>query len=574
MFTQAEKKRRNNTQNSHKHKQQQTLSGMGVKGFTTVLQSYFPTSVTKIDPLVHPSLFQSQRFGSTTVAPSASSSVSFTDHHGAHARSGGRDGSRHSGSGLKQIASFGHLLKSSSFRNYDHLLFDMNCVLIATLRRKEFHFDSNSCDERQQRRMQSLNRRVFLAIDNYLNGLIRAFDPRSSVHLCLDGPGPVCKIPTQSRSRNRVNDRWSNLLQVTTGTRFMSDYHTYVRKVYGSSVLRRFDHLKRVHFSSSNMPGEGECKIFKSIAQLNKHGPEHQKFIVCSVDADLILYAVAALESNVDILLLKESNHYVHVNISKLIEHYIQPIHEDVSATRKDFVLLSLLNGSDYVPKFGSETPLSTWMEYTRIRTESNSKFSDRSIISWNSNLNRFEIDVDFLLTCMPMRKIDARQVHSTLELEHTVINYFQLVLWNFQMLINGECTDYWFLPNGFTIAPRWYDVEAVYRSLGHEEFNRRIQSKERIHFETTSHLQPFLPHELCSAVTPSFYRQFVPTSLQSLDPFVDYATRSVFDCMHPEGSLNFKSLLSYQDLIKGVVNSEDISQFETSDILDSVTTI
>lgn len=201
--------------------------------------------------------------------------------------------------------------------------------------------------------------------------------PTRLVYISIDGPVPVAKMERQrSRRFKKIqdaafikktrkkydmdDDRSFDSNRVTPGTMFMSKLNSRIKNyitigAFASHATKAF----KVIFSDSNVPGEGEYKIFEHIRQ---HLVQPAKIHIYGMDADLIMLSMAV--DRPGIRLMRETSHvdettdtefsYLDIDSCKkaLYDDYIsdemkQSLHIDTFI--RDFILYSKLGGNDFV---------------------------------------------------------------------------------------------------------------------------------------------------------------------------------------------------------------------------------
>jgi 5'-3' exonuclease len=164
------------------------------------------------------------------------------------------------------------------------------------------------------------------------------------IFIAMDGLVPYAKIVQQRYRRMRVKEEESSFdrNQISPDTPYMRDLETALRE--------RFPFA---HISSTQVPGEGEHKLFKDIAGL----PENQRRSICiyGLDADLILISLQnhKLSYPYSMNLLRESKEFNDPKLAKAefatlsIWKLLKQLPMDIS----QYMALSVLCfGNDFMP--------------------------------------------------------------------------------------------------------------------------------------------------------------------------------------------------------------------------------
>lgn len=153
----------------------------------------------------------------------------------------------------------------------------------------------------------------------------------------LDGEGVPMKWPTQRSRRNRL--KFSNNKTLYSCSLFGHNSISAFVKRYLMDRFKSTDSFQlqdmRVVFSGSNVPGEGEHKIFHIAEALNCKRP-----VVVSVDQDVFVLAISRLDRYDSIQVFRYEQFY---NVTKLAqEHLPYPVDH--------LKVISFLFGNDFCP--------------------------------------------------------------------------------------------------------------------------------------------------------------------------------------------------------------------------------
>lgn len=244
-------------------------------------------------------------------------------------------------------------------------------------------FDMNQVihqSARRARNREALALLLFRELDQVLKNCI----PRKSIFFAFDGPGPLAKLMTQRKRRNKARKEHTNVdadgpktqyagtsidrLECTPGVDlvyFLRDaikYWAYSR-LQNDRKYRYVD----VRISGADVPGEGELKIIDFCRAARLH--ETESIIVVGGDADIVLQGLATTPMRNFFVYLR---HFAKVNGKRV--NYVISVWElarvlerhfpgESSGVRLDFVLLAILNGNgrlcQFLIHFHSEVPFS-----------------------------------------------------------------------------------------------------------------------------------------------------------------------------------------------------------------------
>lgn len=241
---------------------------------------------------------------------------------------------------------------------------------------------------------QSLAAALFRELDQILKSCV----PRKSVFFAFDGPGPIAKLLTQRRRRNKGKKEHTDInpssstqrsryakpsidrLEFTPGTelqyllRDAVEYWAYSR-LQNDYKYRNVD----IRISGADVAGEGELKLI----DFCRAGclPEHESIVVIGGDADIVLQGLATVPirnffvylRNFAVSGRKKLNYVISVwELSRTLERLFPG---SGSGARIDFVLFSILNGNGKWVHRNSHRLSFTSSSYAL--TYSSSNFSD-----------------------------------------------------------------------------------------------------------------------------------------------------------------------------------------------------
>ena len=258
------------------------------------------------------------------------------------------------------------------------LFLDLNCAIHPCCR--------NACEGYKATKKNQFEKRMINEVLNYIDKLVVLIGPQM-VYLAIDGVAPAAKMQQQRLRRyksilersetNKIKDRFKQEYNqefwdtnaISPGTEFMDklskaiEYHIKVNDIYKSLD---------VIFSSQNVPGEGEHKIFNFIKQANQNDLTN---VVYGLDADLIMLSMASKRNN--IYLLREAiefgnkvnmDRFLYLDIDELKENLCNELLERFVALNRitlddpskkenfsyDYVFMCYLLGNDFLPHLAS----------------------------------------------------------------------------------------------------------------------------------------------------------------------------------------------------------------------------
>jgi len=240
---------------------------------------------------------------------------------------------------------------------------------------------------------------LIIYIVEYLETLCKIIPDVSFIYIAIDGVVNAGKQKQQRDRRfhsickknriNKINQTYGSNIDktfinneldmnmVSPGTSFMYDLAFEIKKILKNSPIFR---NKKVIFSDSSLPGEGEHKILQHI-RLSKHlaidGNESERFlfgtehntIIYGLDNDLIILSLGCHQPNT--YLFREANEYgnfatiyegkkfLFMDIDELSKAIIKSFNkyckmldsQNIHRYIDDYVFISMILGNDFMPK-------------------------------------------------------------------------------------------------------------------------------------------------------------------------------------------------------------------------------
>lgn len=216
---------------------------------------------------------------------------------------------------------------------------------------------------RRSRDRQALATVIFRELDHILKNCI----PRKSVFFAFDGPGPLAKLMTQRKRRNKAKKEHTNANSNGTASRYAKPCIDRLEFTPGVELLyflrdaveywaysrlqndRKYRNVD-IRVSGADVPGEGELKLIDFCRAAGLH--ESDSVIVVGGDADIVLQGLATVPIRNFFVYLR---HFSKVNGKKV--NYVVSVWElartlerafpnESSGARIDFILFSILNGN------------------------------------------------------------------------------------------------------------------------------------------------------------------------------------------------------------------------------------
>lgn len=261
------------------------------------------------------------------------------------------------------------MIKQSNFSSkIDNLYIDSNSIIYDAIRK---------CDITSTDFVKELYQEVIFQLEQHIEDI----NPQCQVIIAFDGVAPMAKIQQQRERRFKSDlerkirkslyekeEQWDTC-NITPGTKFMKDLMTKLEKYFSKQ-----QHIK---IYSSNLPGEGEHKIFEYI-RANPKLHEHTNTVIYGLDADLIMLCISHSTLCKNIYLYRETPHFIRsverslvpnetylLDIKELIYH----IQKDVNNMLNDYIFICFMLGNDFLPHFpalnirtsGMDTLLNTY---------------------------------------------------------------------------------------------------------------------------------------------------------------------------------------------------------------------
>jgi hypothetical protein len=318
--------------------------------------------------------------------------------------------------------------------SYDHVLVDLNYVL---------HYCSYSvkCEDD-----------IYEKIYKFFDDILGFLTPTKTVVITTDGVAPLAKIVLQRQRRLTIKktskESSFNSIIFTYGTKFMNslygklkEYFEFIEKSYCINVIfldNKFD--------------EAELKLTKYIIDTLKINND-DSFIYVTNDSDVLLM-LTAIDNPFNLFIyskqqLSSSNDIL--SVGKLLDLHTTK-YGMTKNYNNDFTFINIMLGNDYIPKINLVDFDKLWDAYKFI-----------TIINKIGIIDNNKINIEFLYKLMMKIFVGLKQFlrkkygYNSLR-KNIYSNYFDGLLWCFDMYKNGICSRYNFMyfskenPNPFGI--------------------------------------------------------------------------------------------------------------------------
>jgi len=214
---------------------------------------------------------------------------------------------------------------------------------------------------------------------------IGVIQPSNNIFIAFDGVAPVAKMEQQRGRRYKswyqnqilrginleiTSDPW-NTSSITPGTEFMNELNTTMREYFSKEGAKY--RVKRLIFSGSDDPGEGEHKMFDFIRQNpEEHLNPDMTTIIYGLDADLIMLSINHLPVCPRIFLFRETPHFIQSINRDLEPNYTYTLDipelariitldmnngQEMTTVQQhnriyDYILICFMLGNDFLPHF------------------------------------------------------------------------------------------------------------------------------------------------------------------------------------------------------------------------------
>ena len=247
----------------------------------------------------------------------------------------------------------------------NNLFLDSNSIIYDCLRDIEYSGNNNDYE-----------RKLINAVCKKIETYIQQIAPTNIVYISFDGVAPVAKLNQQKNRRYkswfiqqyepRNKPSWDSTA-ITPGTEFMNKLNLQIRYHFRTPIPFK---VKKVIISGSDIPGEGEHKVFEYIRENSEI--KEQKTVIYGLDADLIMLTINNLSYCKNMYLFRETPDFIKsidksldpnflyvVDIPQFKEQLVYYLNndkipeEDVEQNRVyDYIFMCFMLGNDFLPHF------------------------------------------------------------------------------------------------------------------------------------------------------------------------------------------------------------------------------
>ena len=248
---------------------------------------------------------------------------------------------------------------SRKTHQFQHLYFDANSIIYDSVREIE---KAGKMNPVLSENYQNISAMVCSKLQKYIDEIC----PSNTIYIAFDGLAPLAKMKQQRNRRYHaaflekhgiVPKTVFNSCHILPGTDFMNFLSNYVNKHFEKNI--------NVIVSGSDMPGEGEHKLFQYI---RKNPEKHlgQNTVIYGLDADLLMLSIFNKEAS-NFFVYREApefakslnadlengaSYILEINLlcdSILIEMGCKYPHP---ARIYDYAFLCFMLGNDFLPHF------------------------------------------------------------------------------------------------------------------------------------------------------------------------------------------------------------------------------
>ena len=206
---------------------------------------------------------------------------------------------------------------------------------------------------------------VYKMVYEHIMTLISVINPARNTYVCFDGVPAFPKMLQQRQRRFKSvltkqilqsQESW-NTNHITPGTIFMIGLDDY--------LSQKFKNQKKIIFSGSDVPMEGEHKICNLIRSRSSSYID-KNIVIYGLDADLIMLGLLLHAEGFNTYLYKETKHFEYISNVDKDEYYyfclnvlaseidILLANENKIQSVMDYIFICFLCGNDFMPHLPS----------------------------------------------------------------------------------------------------------------------------------------------------------------------------------------------------------------------------
>lgn len=434
-------------------------------------------------------------------------------------------------------------------------------------------------------------------IENIIQYIVKLYNftkPSELLYIAIDGVAPRAKMVQQRVRRFKSKKEYNEIYEIkkkynlhkpliwdtnaiTPGTVFMSKLSKGIEEYFKLFTIDS----KKIILSDSNVPGEGEHKIFNYIKN-NDFDNTDLNHVIYGLDADLIMLSLSCNITN--ICLIREelefdpnmnTREFLYLNINNLADGIIKEMIEnglnEYGMNKwdliNDYIVLCFLLGNDFIPHMlsleirhgGLEIILDAFINIYNNRkehlivdkemfnmqflldllinlsSEENKRLNllTKKILSYhwypNSNLSEMDKEINKLQN-YPLFNRELEEKYSLGKENEWRNNYYTNILRLDKEQVKDLCMNYyegiiWTLGYYFKKCP---DINWYYRFQGGPSIESLIQYAHLVNNVVFSKETEILPYEQLLMVLPVNSNHLLPTEYKKLQldinsPIIEY---------------------------------------------------
>ena len=358
------------------------------------------------------------------------------------------------------VKNHGNIIKKINYlrKPINNLYLDSNSIIYDSYYSIKDEYEGNN---------DIFEKKLIIKVCKKIEEYILELKPTNRVIIAYDGVAPIAKMEQQRNRRYKSmlerklkkelnignnKEEWKTTA-ITPGTNFMkkldimtNDYFNNNEKRYG---------LNEIIVSGTNIPGEGEHKLFEKIREDKNHKKECT--IVYGLDADLIMLALNHLPISKHIYLYRETPEFIKsinvdlnpnesyiLDIPELSQTIISSMNNGRQVNNKqqsnrlyDYIFLCFFLGNDFLPHFPAVNIRTKGIEimlnsYKKLFGDTNKNLSNGKKIFWNNvNLLIQDLAEDEWKNLISEYKIRDRQETYVAKEEDDMTRYLRIPVRN-----------------------------------------------------------------------------------------------------------------------------------------------
>jgi 5'-3' exonuclease len=247
----------------------------------------------------------------------------------------------------------------------NNLFLDSNSIIYDCIREIDYNGNNNDYE-----------RKLINAVCKKIESYIQQIAPNNIVYISFDGVAPVAKLDQQKNRRykswfiqqyeSKSKPSWDSTA-ITPGTEFMNKLNLQIKYHFRKPISFK---VNKIVISGSDLPGEGEHKIFEFIRE--NTDLQNEKIVIYGLDADLIMLTINNLSYCNNMYLFRETPDFIKSIDKSLDPNYLYVIdipqfkeqlvyylnndktpQSDVEKNRVyDYIFMCFMLGNDFLPHF------------------------------------------------------------------------------------------------------------------------------------------------------------------------------------------------------------------------------